>query len=181
VVSSTGPHTVAPPPPPVDYARPPKIVVALTPPAPVVAALPAKKSAPAVTPATTEKPEPKPRLVEMFTDQVRRRVFIGLLAIALIGAMSSVYHYALGDKAPPSQIEVVAENLNVHSGPGPRYTTVGAVAKGTHHRVLTTVENGWMQIEVSAWSEAAPRVSDQNQGWIYGSPEYVSIVARRWW
>jgi serine/threonine protein kinase len=180
-VSSTAPSTVAPPPrPQVDYARSPKIVVELKPSAPPIEQPVQKKErAAAQTPA--QRPPLRPSAVEMFTDQLRRRVFIGLLGIALIGAMISVYHYARGDKAPPSQIEVAALNLNVRSGPGPQYPALGAVTKGTRHRVLNMANGGWMQIEVSQWSESVPRAGNQNQGWVYGSPENVNVVARRWW
>ncbi len=100
VVSAPAQNIIAAPSrPPVDYARPPKIIVDLKPSAPPAVTLPAKKSERAAAKTQDKARSIMPSMVEAFTDQVRRRVFIGLLIVALIGAMLSVYHYALGDKA----------------------------------------------------------------------------------
>jgi len=181
VVSPAAPNTVTTPlRPPVDYSRPPKIVVDLKPAAPPIAVPPAKRNERVTAPAQEQTRSTEPSLVQSFTDQVRRRVFVGLLVVALIGAMLSVYHYALGDKAAPSQVEVVALNLNVRSGPSGQSAIIGAVTQGTRHRVVS-ISGGWMLIEISQWSDAVPRAGNQNQGWVDGNPKYVNILARRWW
>jgi serine/threonine protein kinase len=164
--------------PKADYARPPKIVVNLKSAEPPVQ--PARRSQASVVKPRAERQPLEPRAAEIFTDQLRRHIFIALMVLALIGAMVSVYHYTLGDRAAPSQIEVITENLNVRSGPGIQYKPMGTVAKGTRHRVIAS-ERGWMQIEVSQWSDAQPHAGDEKEGWVSDCPTCVSIVARRWW
>jgi len=96
----------------------------------------------------------------------------------------STYHYA-NVNATPSRIQVVAQNLNVRSGPGSRFESFGSVAGGTRHKVLGRAENGWLRIEVGAWSTVEPRAdgaaADPKEGWVNGAPEFVSVVSRRWW
>jgi serine/threonine protein kinase len=179
-ISATAPQAVASR-PPVDYARPPKIVVELQPEAAAPVAPPARREEPRKVKAKVETAPLRPHMTEVLSVSRRQIIASVLLVLAFIGALLSVYHYMLGSNAAPREIEVVAQNLNVRSGPGPQYVSLGVVAKGTRHRVLSTTATGWLQIEVSQWSDAAPRLGTQNQGWVYGSEEYVSIVARRWW
>ncbi|HZS04737.1 MAG TPA: serine/threonine protein kinase [Blastocatellia bacterium] len=92
-----------------------------------------------------------------------------LCLLALLTAMYGVYRFATHTAAP--QVEILTENLNVRTGPGVEYPVIGAVARGTHHRILSHAANGWYQIEVSKWSDVIQRTSDQNQGWVRDSPE----------
>jgi serine/threonine protein kinase len=190
---------------PAGDARPPKIVVALgtEKPAPAVRA----ENSPPVAlrperpaqPAGRQRPQAadgganvyQQSAIERFMAPMWRRVLALLLAVAFLGLLVNVYRYARAHRLNPSatqtgiftpkELEVLAENLNVRTGPGARYETIGAVARGSRHRVLQVAENGWMQIEVSAWSLTEPRVGDFKQGWVNGSPQMVSVTSRRLW
>jgi len=170
---------------PVAYARPPKIVVDLKPPPPPP---PARRAPAAPQKPAAKAPAPPPtrrqRLARSLTATLRQRLFVTLLVLAFLGVLVSTYHYA-NLNATPSRIQVVAQNLNVRSGPGSRFESFGSVAGGTRHKVLGRAENGWLRIEVGAWSTVEPRAdgaaADPKEGWVNGAPEFVSVVSRRWW
>ncbi len=64
---------------------------------------------------------------------------------------------------------VVADRLNVRSGPGTNFNRVGAVARGDALIVTGQVNNcGWLQIVTS----------DELEGWVSGSSQYVTLDAR---
>jgi hypothetical protein len=46
---------------------------------------------------------------------------------------------------------------------------------------LTRADNGWIQIRVSQWDESTRHPSEETDGWINGSSQYVSVDERRWW
>ncbi|MGH9840647.1 MAG: protein kinase domain-containing protein [Blastocatellia bacterium] len=129
------------------------------------------------------------RAADRFTEALRRRVFIGLLVAAFTGSLVSVYNFVRAKDTPfgfgpPTEIEVVAQRLNVRTDPGQRGEVLGEVGKTSRHKVLATIERGWLQIEVSQWSEMYLQ-TNTNTGWIYGNldgnPAYVRVVSRRWW
>ncbi len=159
----------------------PKIVVNLAAPEAAVAVKPKpEKSVPEREKAESAATR-RLSFSQVFTDQLQRAVFIGLLMMAFIGALLSVYRYAQSEQATPAQIEIVSPQLNVRSGPSVQYLVLGAVAQGTRHRVLSVADNGWLQIEVSQWSDLYPHPTNQREGWVSGCTECVRVVARRWW
>lgn len=188
-------------------ARSPKIVVALRPddPTPVVRTNnPAGIAAATAHAASANNKHPQgagavrsddyqPSAIERFMAPMWRRILALLVAVAFLGALVSVYRYAherrLNFNAPsvqtgifqPKQIEVLTTNLNVRTGPGTNYEPIGAVPRGSKHKVLKVAENGWMQIEVSEWSADQPRVGDYKQGWVNGHPQLVSVTSRGLW
>ena len=143
--------------------------------------------------AAAKKPngpaEQKPAVTAMadrFTESIRRRIFIALLIMAIIGSLASVYTYVRRMDAPlgfgpPTEIEVTTLSLNVRLGPSPRDAVLGVVPRGSRHRVLAHTDQQWMQIDVGQWDETVPHVYDQTRGWVYGHPDYVRIVSRRFW
>jgi serine/threonine protein kinase len=172
------------------FTQKPKIVVELQTPAPVAPSPPNGQPARAKAEAQTPRPAPprqaKFNLTGAFTEGIRRRVFGLLLAVAFLGFILTIYHQVRNHGLPvafgsPSRIEVVTEGLNVRAGPGTQNASLGVVKKGSRHRVLAGEEQNWLQIEVSEWDESAPHVSDQAQGWVYGSAKNVKVVGRRWW
>ncbi|MBK6799690.1 MAG: protein kinase [Acidobacteria bacterium] len=123
---------------------------------------------------------------DRFTEGVRRRVFLILLALAFLGVLGSVYNYFrnLGHPfgfGPPTEIEIVSVGLNVRYGPSMRDSVMGVIAKGSRHKVMTQTSQQWYQIEVGQWDETNPHVQDQNRGWVYGSSDFVRVVSRRVW
>ncbi len=174
-----------------DRNRPSKVFIELQPqklekPAPVVEP-PAKRGQ---QKASAKKPEAQTaalRVADRFTETLRRRVFIGLLIAAFTGSLVSVYNFVRAKDTPfgfgpPTEIEVLAEALNVRLEP--RGQTLGVVERASRHKVLAVEEKGWLQIEVSRWSELKIQ-TDTNTGWIYGNldgnPSNVRVVSRRWW
>jgi serine/threonine protein kinase len=136
--------------------------------------------------------EAKPELsfTERFTETVRRRTFLILVALALLGANVSIFNYVRDSGMPfgfgqPTEIEVTAPGLNVRSGPSPRDAILGVIGKGSRHRVRAKTNHDWLQIEVSQWDESISHVTGQNQGWVYGNldgnPSNVRVVSRRFW
>lgn len=133
----------------------------------------------------------QPSALERFMAPMWRRLLALLLAIVFLGTLVSVYRYARAHRLDvsntqagvftPKEIEVLTENLNVRTGPATRYDSIGAVPRGSRHRVLKVADNGWMQIEVSTWSPTEARVGDANQGWINGNPQLVSVTSRKLW
>ncbi len=158
-----------------------KIVVNLAAPKAAVAVEPKPEESVPEKRDTGRAPMPRWNFSQVFTDQLRRAVFIGLLVMAFIGALLSVYHYAQSEQAIPAQIEIVSPQLNVRSGPSVQHLVLGAVAQGTRHRVLSVADNGWLQIEVSQWSDLYPHSTNQREGWVSGCSECVRVVSRRWW
>jgi len=165
--------------PAVDYARPPKIVVDLKPPPAPAPPPQLRKKEPPVVKQPADTLLFGPSVAEVLTAQLRRRVFIGFLVLAVLGALVSVYEYFKATSAP-NQLEVVAENLYVRTGPSTQFNWIGAVPKGSRHRILDTTENGWVKIQVSQWSDDYPPTTDQREGWVKGGADHVSIVSR-WW
>lgn len=187
-------------------SRSPKIVVALgkEQPAPVVqttnntarvSTMPVQAESPVsrrYTAPAIKANDYQPSAIEQFMAPMWRRILALLLAVAFLGMLVSVYRYAqthrLNQATPtqagiltPKQIEVLATNLNVRTGPGFGFDSIGAVPKGSKHKVLKVSDNGWMQIEVSEWSADQPRVGDYKQGWVNGSSQLVNVTSRRLW
>jgi hypothetical protein len=123
---------------------------------------------------------------------VRRRIFIGLFAFAILGAIVSVDRYVRSQDTPfgfgpPNEIEIVTDGLNVRSSPSgsrEREKVLGSVSKGTHHQVLERANNNWLLIRVSEWAKKDPGV-ETDKGWIYGdldgNPPNVRVVSRKFW
>jgi serine/threonine protein kinase len=189
-------------------ARPPKIVVALGHDEPAPAARPVASNHASPVAAAGTRPAPladrqprradaanaeiyQPSAIEQFMAPMWRRVLALLLAVAFLGLLVSVYRYARARRFNPQtaqtgifvprQIEVLTVNLNVRTGPGTNFETIGAVPRGSKHRVLEVSENGWMQIEISEWSADQPRVGDHKNGWVNGNPQLVSVTSRGLW
>lgn len=175
----------------------PKIVVDLQPNAPQTAAQ-ALSASPQNGPSTTSAQAPTTKkkieerqavrfeVKEKFSEGRRSLVFGGLLAVAFLGFLLTLYHTVRNNGLPvgigsPSRIEITIEKLNVRAGPSSQSAVLGVVAKGTRHRVLDETEQGWMQIEVSQWDESEPHVSDQKQGWVAGTSRNVKVIGRRAW
>jgi hypothetical protein len=144
------------------------------------------------TPAPTRPPTPPPNdelsassnLLGYFTESLRRRLFIVLLALALLGGAASVYNFArnnLSGFGAPRQIEVTANAVNVLTRPSARATKLGEIPNGSRHLVLTKKDDGWLQIEVSHWSKMEPNAGEQNRGWVDGNSGNVRVVSRQWW
>jgi hypothetical protein len=123
---------------------------------------------------------------------LRHRFRILLLVVVLLAMVGGVYQavgrYGSWRGAPfglglPTEIEVITPALRVRYGPSMQDRTMGVVLKGTRHRVITSTEQRWMQIEVSQWDESTPRDQSEamGQGWIYAHPDYIKIVSRRFW
>jgi serine/threonine protein kinase len=136
-----------------------------------------------------KKPAP-PTVSDRFTENLRRRIFIILLFLAFLGSVVSGYNFARNRGTPvgfgpPTEIEVTTPSLNVRAGPSPRDPVLGAIARGSRHRVLANTNQDWLQIEVNTWDETASHVTDQNRGWVYGNldgnPANVRVVSRRLW
>ena len=166
-------------PAPVVIGRSPKIVVDLRPDTPLDVAQPGgrvrKRRSGGRRPGNAE-----PGRLEAVTAVLRRVLLISVLVVALIGALAGTYMYAR--RISESRVEIVAPNgLFVRSGPSPGYEGLGVVAHGSHHRLLTRADNGWIQIRVSQWDESTRHPSGETDGWINGSSQYVSVDGRRWW
>ncbi|NDD65149.1 MAG: serine/threonine protein kinase, partial [Acidobacteria bacterium] len=122
---------------------------------------------------------------------VSRRQFLAPLVAVLMLVAISVVYFGVGRYAgqrgivigfgPPTQIEVITQALRVRYGPSMQDRTMGVVLRGTRHRVVTTTEQGWMQVEVSQWDESTPHDPQGGvvQGWVYADPDYVRVVSRR--
>ncbi|HMV84563.1 MAG TPA: serine/threonine protein kinase [Blastocatellia bacterium] len=133
------------------------------------------------TPAKPPQRTP-PTFANQFSEKVRRRIFIGLMGAALLGLLVSVYNFFSGGFGTPKEVEVKSSGLYVRSGPGTQFDPIGTISIGTRHRVISQNEQGWLQIEVSQWTQLQPNAPlDARQGWINGNQEYVRVVSRRWW
>lgn len=191
------PQTQTTLPKPNGLASKPKIVVDLQPKtllvAPQVPSVSPQNGQPVASaqpPTLTQKVERRRaarfEVKEKFTEGRRSLVFGGLLAVAFLGFLLTLYHTVRNNGLPvgfgaPSRIEVVTEILNVRGGPSMQFEALGVVAHGSKHRVVAGNEQGWMQIEVSEWDESAPHVNDQKQGWVYGTARNVKVIGRRAW
>jgi serine/threonine-protein kinase len=148
----------------------------------------------AESPAKGEQSKPgrAKKAVDKFNWEVRRNIFIGLLAFTFLGLLVSVYNYVRNQDAPfgfgpPSEIEIVTDGLNVRSTPSSsreREKVLGSVAKGSRHEVLDRAANNWIMIRVHEWATKEPGV-DTDKGWIYGgsdgNPPNVRVVSRKFW
>lgn len=162
--------------------RPAKIIVPVVRSTPPVAA-PAPVALNGGNTAKINGPEPvnwRGRLRENLTANLRRRIFIVLLAAVFLGALAGTFYWARS-LANAADIEVVIENLTVRTAPNPRSAELGWIPKGSRHRVLGSAENKWLLIEVREWNESRPHDMVQRKGWVYGDSRFVSIVRRRLW
>jgi serine/threonine protein kinase len=144
-------------------------------------------------PANKKEAKPAVRPVsDRFGENLRRRIFITMLSLAFLGSLVSVYNFVWKrgvtfGSGPPTEIEIITDALNVRAGPSNSEKELGAVPKGSRHKVLAVGEkypvsgNLWIQIEVSVWESSMAHVTDQNRGWVYGKPDFVRVVSRRWW
>lgn len=134
-------------------------------------------------PARPQQKAPPPKLMNQFSEKLRRRVFIGLMGAAFIGLLVSVYNFFRGGEfGKPKEVVVASSGLYVRSGPGTQFKPIGTISNGTHHQVIEQNEQGWLRIEVSQWTQLETDAPlDAKQGWINGNPEYVRVVSRRWW
>ncbi|HEY8458995.1 MAG TPA: SH3 domain-containing protein, partial [Blastocatellia bacterium] len=115
-----------------------------------------------------------------------------LMLFTFLGAIVKVDRYVRSQPAPfgfgpPSEIEIVAEGLNVRSTPSlarEKEKIIGSVAKGSRHEVLERGSNNWIRIRVHEWATKEPGVN-ADQGWIYGdldgNPPNVRVVSRKFW
>jgi serine/threonine protein kinase len=186
---------------PEDNDRPSKILIELQQPKPAPAVQAQVKREPlAPSSAAAEaarqleqeveagRPKKAKRKAEVsFNEKMRRRVFIGLLILAFNGLLVSVYNYVRRQDTPfgfgpPTEVEIATQGLNVRLEPNGR--VLGVVTKGTQHRVVEQLNQDWLQIEVSQWSELFPH-ADTGRGWVYanldGNQPNVRVVSRRLW
>jgi serine/threonine-protein kinase len=130
---------------------------------------------------------------DRFNENLRRRIFITMLSLAFFGSLVSVYNFvwkggATFGSGPPAVIEIVTDRVNVRTGMTmSKESELGLIAKGSRHKVIAVEEKTpdsqypWYQIEVSKWEEYVARGAQQNTGWVYGDPNNVRVVSRRWW
>ena len=126
-----------------------------------------------------------------------RRIAVATLALVFLGALIGVYQYARQHRitsaslpnitvpkpsAPKifsgEQIEVLALDLNVRSGPGSKFDKLGAVPNGSKHKVISKDQNGWIQIEIGDWSPNFEHSTTQKQGWVNGDAKLVKVESR---
>lgn len=129
------------------------------------------------------KKYPPAKIARRFSETMRRRIFIGLLIAAFVSLLVSVYNtFRNGDIGAPKEIEVKTSALNVREGPSMSFNALGSIAAGSRHKVISRNDLGWYQIEVSQWMQLNSNAPlDAKQGWVYGNPEFVRVVSRRWW
>ena len=179
------------------FASKPKIVVDLPPKAPLIATQPVSDTlqkgqiaakAPAQTPANKGEQRRAARfeVKEKFTEGRRSLIFGGLLAVAFLGFLLTLYHTVRNNGLPvgfgaPSRIEVLPQKLNVRNSPGRQAAVLGVISQGSRHRVLAENEQGWVRIEVSEWDESEPHVNDQKQGWVSATAKDVKVIGWRAW
>jgi serine/threonine protein kinase len=163
-------------------------------PGPVVAQASPALKAPALKPKDDKGLEDKKRsrfgvrsLTDTFNENLRRRTFTSMLFLAFLGSLVSVYNFVLSG-ATTTEIEVIADGVNVRFAMTmSEESKLGYIAKGSRHKVLTIKEkspdsvNPWYQIEVSRWEKYVAPGAQQNSGWVYGDPNNVRVVSRRWW
>lgn len=116
--------------------------------------------------------------------QVFVAVFVILVAIGGVyvgvGRYASQRGMVIGF-GRPTEVEVITQALRVRYGPSMQDRTMGVVLRGSRHRVVTSMPQGWMQIEISQWDETSPHEQGAGvaQGWVYADPDYVRVVSRR--
>ncbi|MBO0800632.1 MAG: hypothetical protein J2P31_17575, partial [Blastocatellia bacterium] len=130
-------------------------------------------------------------VIDGFSENMRRRLFTSMLCLAFLGSVISVYNFWMSGvsfgSGPPTEIEVVPESLNVRAGMMKSDESIlGVIAKGSRHKVLSVNEKypgatPWIQIQVSRWEKYTAPGQQQNTGWVYGDPNLVRVVSRRWW
>lgn len=160
----------------IDLQQPPQPAPRPTPPAQPQPRAP-------VQPAINQPPL-TPTLINRFPESLRRRLFIGFLALALLGGLVSVYNFVRNNPSgfgAAREIEITISSLPVRNRPSVRATKLGELANGSRHRVLTKNDDGWLQIEVSQWSKLELGAGEQNRGWVDGNSGNVRVVSRRWW
>jgi serine/threonine protein kinase len=147
----------------------------------------------AVPVKATAKAEVAPAAIgvaKRFSENLRRRIFMFLLMLAVLGSLVSAFNFVRGAMTGvPTKIQITTENLNVRlkpSGSDDKKNIIGIIAQGTIHKVLRLDGVNWMYIEVSEWRELNdPNNTNGNRGWVYcdldGNPPNVKVVARRWW
>ena len=154
-----------------------------------------EKAKPPVPSTKRAAVEPPPTPIESFMAPVWRRVVVAVVALLFLALLVTVYRYARERRASSNtvipvalpgvsltgkQAEVLTDNLYVRQGPGMNFATLGAVTKGSKHKILNSSENGWLQIEVNEWSPNEPHVPDQKQGWVNSNSKLVTITSRGW-
>ncbi|MCI0666007.1 MAG: protein kinase [Acidobacteria bacterium] len=130
-----------------------------------------------------------PSFAKRFSENLRRRIFMFLLMLAVLGSLVSAFNFVRGAiSGIPSEIQITTAALNVRTKPTATddKNIIGYVAQGTSHRVLQQDGLNWMEIEVSKWSGLIdPNITNNDRGWVYcyldGKPPNVKVVARRWW
>ena len=161
------------------------------PPAVVANAAPAK---PSISPTQSRSQQNTEIPMESFMAPMWRRVAVALLAVLFLATLVSVYRYARARRTnvptantpsnPPTkffgeQLEVITDGLTVRSGPGASFDKLGEITQNSKHKVLSKNANGWVQIEVSEWSQRYP-AAGQKQGWVNGNTKFVNITSRGW-
>jgi serine/threonine protein kinase len=165
----------------IDLQQPPRPVAR---PRPSVPPAPTQNPTPALVQPPSNEPSKLSQVFAHFNASLRSRLFIVLLALALLGGGASIYNYARRNPngfGAPTQIEVSTNLLNVRARPSARAPKIGDIASGSRHRVLTKNDDGWLQIEVSQWNTMELGAREQNRGWVDGNSENVRVVSRRWW
>ena len=170
----------------VDLASPEK--------APVVATPPIQKKSVRVS---NNKVTNNAEVNDSFMAPMWRRIAVAALALLFLSALIGVYQYArrhrITSSSLPSisvpkpsapkifsgeQLEVLALDLNVRSGPGSKFDKLGAVPNGSKHKVISKDPNGWIQIEISDWSPNFEHSTTQKQGWVNGDAKLVKVESR---
>ena len=124
----------------------------------VLAALPVDSTTPMLVLYTNL---PTPEDVALFDTLIR--------SVAVAGALQSSEAAAQNDVLTDASAIVVADRLNVRSGPGTSYNRVGAVASGDTLAVTGQFNAcSWLQIVTPSGVE----------GWVSGSSEYVTLAIR---
>ena len=128
--------------------------------------------------------------VKRFSENLRRRVFMFLLMLAVLGSLVSAFNFFVRGAMTgmPARIEITTAALNVRTKPtaSDDKNIIGFVAHGTSHKVLQQEGANWMEIQVSEWSGLTdPNITNDNRGWVYcnldGNQPNVKVVSRRWW
>jgi dipeptidyl aminopeptidase/acylaminoacyl peptidase len=105
------------------------------------------------------------KLVTALRSTVHHLWVTALLAL-LVGGIVFVPGAAAAQGGDDPQLTVVAQALNVRSGPGVSYPAVGLLAQGDQVPVVGQhAASGWWQVELP----------DGGRGWVSGGAAYVSV------
>ncbi|MEJ2556812.1 MAG: SH3 domain-containing protein, partial [Anaerolineae bacterium] len=105
------------------------------------------------------------RLVTVLRSTVHYLWVTALLSLLLAGIVFVPGAAAAQGRDGP-QLTVVAQALNVRSGPGVSYPAVGLLVRGDQVPVVGQhAANGWWQVELP----------DGGRGWVSGGAAYVSV------